>query len=264
MRTSAFNLLRLIYETVVFHHKYRGTMNLKKVLFYFLLITLVSFSSIKYTTGPSIIESIIQPISINEKGEILCKTRFTKNEMGAYSEMKIEYGFCIISNGTIIEFKTKVIEATPDPSYYEQKNYWDEVFKSKTNQKQLNEIKKDILKNEYDFHLINVAPFKIDKILSILNFEKTKKISLKNIKQKGLHNALSKKYFNDKKVRLLYDFGNILIFDNTNDIDNNALELEIGADFDYYNSYNTMVNDKGDKISLGFDISKVTGVIFLK
>lgn len=237
---------------------------MKKILFFLAFITLLSFESIGYITGPSTIESTIKPISINKKGEILCKTRFTKNEMGAYSPMKIEYGLCILSKDTIIEFKTKTIEPSPEDSYYEQTKYWDEVFKSETNRKQLDEITKCILKNEYDFSEINIDSFKINKIMSISDFEKTKKISLKNNKQKGLHNACSKEYFSDKKIHLLYDFGDILIFENNNDIDNNGLELELGADFDYHNSSNIMVNNKGKKISLGFGISKVTGVIFLK
>lgn len=239
-------------------------MKLQKIVFFLGLIMIMSFDSITLATGPSTIESTICPISINEKGEILCKTRFTKNEMGAYSAMKIEYGFCIISQGTIIEFKTKIIEPSPDPSYYEQTKHWDSIFTSETTQKQLDEIKEVVLKNEYNFSSVNVASFRMDKTLSINEFEKTKKISLKNRKQKALHNAYNKAYYEDKKVHVLYDFENVLLLDNTNDIDTNELELEIGADFDYHNSLNVMINDKGEKISLGFDISKVTGVIFVQ
>ncbi|MBW1294814.1 hypothetical protein [Aquimarina litoralis] len=237
--------------------KFRGTIILC------LTVLLVLFVSMASSTGPSYVHAEIKPISINEKGEILCKTRFTKNEMGAYSPMKIEYGFCVLTKDQIIEFKTKIVEPSPEDSYYEQIKFWDEVFQSDTNEKQLDEIKNSVLKNEYDFYSINIDSFKINKIMSISDFEKSKKISLKKVKQKGLHNANSKEYYSDKKIHLLYDFGDILILDNNNDIDDNGLELELGAEFDYYNPL-TISNEQGKDISLGFDINKVTGILRIK
>ncbi|MDO6490186.1 MULTISPECIES: hypothetical protein [unclassified Cellulophaga] len=62
----------------------------------------------------------------------------------------------------------------------------------------------------------------------------------------------------------MYDFGDILIFNNNNDIDNNKLELELGAEFNYYNSSNSLINDKGESINLGFEINKVTGILIVK
>lgn len=59
-------------------------------------------------------------------------------------------------------------------------------------------------------------------------------------------------------------FGDILIFNNNNDIDNNKLELELGAEFNYYNSSNSLINDKGENINLGFEINKVTGILIVK
>ncbi|MGJ8734898.1 MAG: hypothetical protein ACSHW4_17200 [Cellulophaga sp.] len=239
-------------------------MKYRSIITFCLLILLLLFVSMTNSTGPSYVHAEIKPISINKKGEILCKTRFTKNEMGAYSPMKIEYGFCVITKDTIIEFKTKTINPSPEASYYDQTKYWYDKFESETNQKQLDEIKKSILKNEYDFSLNQIDSFKIDKVMSISDFEKTKKISLKNNKQKALHNAYSKEYYSDKKVHLLYDFGDILIFNNNNDIDNNKLELELGAEFNYYNSSNSLINDKGENINLGFEINKVTGILIVK
>ncbi|RKN12394.1 hypothetical protein D7035_18325, partial [Aquimarina sp. AD1] len=176
-------------------------------------------SSMVSITSPSTIESSIIPISINQKGEILCKTRFSKNEMGAYSPMEIQYGFCIITKDTINEFITKTLLPTPESSYFKQKDYWDIIFKSKTNQQQLDEINKIILKNKYSFSLTDLNIFKINKVLSISKFEKNKNTSLKNNKQKGLKGAKSKEYFSDKKIRVLYDFGNIVILENDNNID---------------------------------------------
>ena len=241
-------------------------MNIKKIAVCFLvLITCLSFNSIKRKsiTGPSSIYSQIKPISINKKGEILCKTIFTKNEMGAHSAMKIEYGFCVITNETIIEFLTKTIEPTPEESYYTQKKYWDSIFKSETNQKEFDVINKRILKDKYNFYSINLNAFKRNQILSISDIEKTKNTPLENNKQKGLRGAYSEAYYNDK-VYLLYDFGNILIFDNNNDIDNNGSELEFGATFNYYNAASVIEDDNGEMVSFGFDISNVTGVLIIK
>ncbi|WP_162897328.1 hypothetical protein [Aquimarina sp. AD1] len=218
-------------------------------------------SSMVSITSPSTIESSIIPISINQKGEILCKTRFSKNEMGAYSPMEIQYGFCIITKDTINEFITKTLLPTPESSYFKQKDYWDIIFKSKTNQQQLDEINKIILKNKYSFSLTDLNIFKINKVLSISKFEKNKNTSLKNNKQKGLKGAKSKEYFSDKKIRVLYDFGNIVILENDNNIDQN--ELELGANFDYHNSSNITTDNNGNNISLGFDISQVTGILII-
>ncbi|WP_075341933.1 hypothetical protein [Tenacibaculum agarivorans] len=244
-------------------------MRIKKIVSLLFVITLLAFNSVADITGPSTIESEIQPIAINKKGEILCKTRFTKNEMGAYSPMKITYGFCIISNGKIIEFTTKVLdvdynEAVSYEPFFKEAKYWDNIFFSKTTPKQLHQIKKYILKDKYDFTSINADSFRVDRLFSISEFEKSKDISLKSEKQKALHGAHSTKYFNDQKVHVLYDFGNILILKNTSSSDSNESEIEIGANFNYYNSLNTTINEKGKKISFGFDISEVTGVLFLK
>lgn len=73
--------------------------------------------------------------------------------------------------------------------------------------------------------------------------------------------AKSKEYFNDQKIQVLYDFGNIIILDNDNNIDQN--ELELGANFDYHNSSNITTDNNGNKISLGFDISQVTGILVI-
>ncbi len=238
-----------------------------------ILHTIIAFilcSSLSMATGPSYVHSEIKPISMNEKGEILCKTRFTANEMGAYSPMGVEYGFCVISNNKIIEFKTKVIEPftgysdTGESNYWDEVKYWDEIFNSQTSQKQLEQIQKDILKEHYHFSSINADVFKIDSIMSINDFEKTKGVSLQNTTQKGLHNSQSEEYYQNKKIHLLYDFGNILLFNNDNDIDNNELALEYGAHFNYPNTINTHTNDKGEKISLGFEINKVTGVLIVE
>ncbi|WP_271766034.1 hypothetical protein [Aquimarina algiphila] len=220
-----------------------------------LIMTVFLFSSMMNLTGPSSIASEINPISINENGEILCKTRFTKNQMGGYSPMRVEYGFCILSKDTIIQFRGKVLE--DNEAYYEQLKYWDDIFKSEINEEQLNELNKEVLKNEYNFSSCNANSFKVDKTMPISEFETNKKINLKDSRQKALHGASSTSYYDEKKVHLLYDFGHILLLNNIND-DNDEEELSLGSDFDYYNPW---VNEEGKEVNIGFDISLVTGVL---
>ncbi len=232
----------------------------------FLVIVLLLCIAMKNSSGSSSVYAEIKPISINKKGEILCKTRFTKNETGGHVSTRIEYGFSIISNDTIIEFKTKIIEPPEEYEFYfEQKKHLDSIFRSKTNQQQLEEITDVILKKEYRFLSSNIESYKVDKVLSISDFETTRNISLENNQQKGLYGASSVEYYNEKKVHLLYDFGEILIFNNCNNIYDEEFKLgiELGANFDYYNPSN-ISNNNGENKSLGFGISKVTGVLIIK
>jgi len=208
-------------------------------------------------TGPSSIESEIIPISINNKGEILCKTRFTKNEMGANMPMIIEYGFCILSNNSIKEFKTKKINPfkLDFDEYDEQVEFWDTIFRTKTTQNQLNTINKEILKNDYNFLINNVDSYKVDFKISISNFEKEKNISLKKIKQKGLHNTESTKYDSTKRLHILYDFGNILILNNIITVDYED-KKNVGASFNYLIPF--------DGSYIQFDSYFVTGVLTIE
>ena len=123
------------------------------------------------STGPSTIESEITPISINKKGQILCKTRFTQNKMGSYNPMIVEYGFCILTNDSILEIKTKVLNPNKfnnEDKYYEELKYWDKIFRRKTSTEQLYTIKNKILKNNYNFTEVNTDQYKVDKEISIV------------------------------------------------------------------------------------------------
>jgi hypothetical protein len=53
----------------------------------------------------------------------------------------------------------------------------------------------------------------------------------------------------------MYDFGNIVIMNN---IKNEYEETQIGADFDYFNPW---TNDNGDIENIGFEITRISGIL---
>lgn len=227
---------------------------LNKSYYILLLLTVMGINTL-FTTGPSSIEAKIIPISVNEKGEVLCRTRFSKNETGAQKAMKITYGYCIISTDTITQHITQVIDPDGFPDYdtfSKVVDYWNSIFNSCFNNNKLSEIGLKI-KNQYHFNLCNVSPYKIDKKNRIHEFEKTKKINLKNTLQLSLNGAKSTGYYDNNKIHVLFDFGNVVILENINNEN-----TQIGADFDYFNPWK---NNSGDTKNIGFETSQITGIL---
>jgi hypothetical protein len=208
-------------------------------------------------TGPSYIDSEIKPISINENGEILCRTRFSKNEMGAQRAMKITYGYLVITKDSIIQYITQEIEPDGFPDYEtfsKFTDYWDSIFNSCYDKDHLSEIGHRI-KNQYHFDLCNISKYKIDKVQSMSDFESKKQIDLRYTNQLALNGAKSTNYFDNKDIHIMYDFGNIVIMNN---IKNEYEETQIGADFDYFNPW---TNDNGDIENIGFEITRISGIL---
>ncbi len=226
----------------------------------FLIIILFILHSVVFATGPSWIESKIRPISINENGEILCRTRFSKNEMGAHRAMKVTYGYCVITADTIIQFKTQEVE----PDGYPTKNldvfnqtieFWDSVFYSPFNIDNLSEIGYRI-KNHYNFNSSNISSYKVDRISKIKEFEDDKNINLEAYPQKALNGAINTDYHKGKTIHILYDFGNILILKNESTME----DAEIDAAFNYCNPW---IGENGNKQNIGYDISFINGVLII-
>ena len=224
-----------------------------------LTIFLIPLFGANLITGPSSINSEIKPIAINEKGEILCKTRFTKNEMGGYSFMKVTYGFCIVSEDTIVQFDAKVLEDSmfTEDTIYKVREYWDAIFHAKVTANQLDEIRTEVLENAYNFSNCNADSFKIDKVYPFSVFEKNRNVKLLENEQMGLYGARSTDYYEESKIHLLYDFGKILFLKN----ENNYETPNLGADFDYYNPW---TDEDGKEVNIGYETSKVTGILILE
>lgn len=252
---SKAQLLYFVLE--VYTSTMSKTMIDKKYLFLIAVMTLVQ--SAIFATGPSWIESKIRPISINEKGEILCRTRFSKNETGGHTVMKVVYGYCVISADTIIQYKTQEIEPEGFPpselnTLNETIAFWDAIYNSCFDKDNLCEIGYKI-RNQYHFDSCNVASYKVDKLIKMTDFEKNKTIDVERKPQKALNGALSTAYYEEKMLRVLYDFGNTVILENVN---NEVDEIQIGADFDYFNGW---TNEVGETKNIGFDNSEVTGIL---
>ena len=228
---------------------------LNKKYFLVLLLSMLFYGYVS-VTGPSHITSEISPISINEKGDILCRTRFSKNEMGAHAPMKITYGYCVITADSISQYTTQEVDPNGFPDYEtftKTTSYWDAVFKSSFNTDNLSVIGRK-LKKLHLFESSNVSSYKTDKVLPIAEFETNKHIYLNHSPQWALNGAKSTTYNGDKTIHVLYDFGHIVILEN----DININSKSTGADFDYFNPW---TNAKGEIVNIGFDLSKVTGVL---
>jgi hypothetical protein len=225
-----------------------------------LIFTFFVLQSVVSATGPSWIESKIRPISINENGDILCRTRFSKNEMGAHRAMKIVYGYCIITTDSIIEYKTHVIEPDEFPAQ-DLKTldkitaFRDSIFYSNFDINRLCETGHTI-KKRYSFKHCNVSSYRVDKVLSINDFQKSRNINLETTHQKALNGAISTEYLEEKTIHVLYDFGNILIIKNEDQMEGPGT----GARFNYPKFW---TDKNGVKRDIGFDISFIDGVLVI-
>lgn len=75
-----------------------------------IFLSILLFINIALATGPSSVQSIIIPIAINEQGDVLCKSKFTKNAMGAHDFMPIQYGLFLVKDKKITMLEEFVLE----------------------------------------------------------------------------------------------------------------------------------------------------------
>jgi len=109
--------------------------------------------------------------------------------------------------------------------------------------------------SEFDsFSGEGVERYRVDRILTLPEFERLKGVNLSTATQSALWGFSTNDYANrGNRVRLLYDFGHLVLLQN--DIHYDPAEKQsVGSDFNY-------VNDVFP--GAGFDISEVTGVVYL-
>lgn len=236
---------------------------MKRLHYTYLLFSLFALSSLTvFATGPSYIHSEMNPVSVNDKGEILCRTRFVKNDTGGHSYQKIEYGLCVISNGKIIEYKTKTLDPETieygsdkpngkmtENEYQKLTEHWDWIYKTGLDFDKLSKQQKRICE-QYGFKENNTEKFRVNKKMRFSDFEKEKNIDLKKDKQLALKGAKSVSYY-DRRVHILYDFGNILILNNTYTEDP---DTDTGASFSYMSPLFGGIE---------YEYYRITGVVFL-
>ncbi len=226
-----------------------------------LLFALFAFLPLSvFATGPSYVHSEMNPVSINDKGEILCRTRFVKNDTGGHYYQRTEYGLCVITNGKIIEYRTKTLDPEmigdksngkiSEDEYIRLTEHWDWIYKIGLDFSNLSGQQKRICE-EYGFKENNTEKFKVDKKIRLADFEKEKNINLKKDKQLALKGAKSATY-ESQQIRILYDFGNILILNNTYREDPNS---DTGANFSYISPLFGGIE---------YEYYQITGILFLK
>jgi hypothetical protein len=223
-----------------------------KILMLLIFSNLIPVLS-SHATGPSYIESEMRPVAINKRGDVLCYTRYTKNEMGAGHPMPIVYGYCVLTQDTIIHYTMKILwwdeDKTGIETYFAEYDLWESIYKGKFKEKYLI----NSVREQYAFTDAGVESHRIDKIMPVPEFNEKKGIDLRKVRQKALFGAVSKNNYSQQgdKVRVLYDFGNVLVLQNNIVEDKN----EYGSVFNYINH---LYKD------LGYDYNTVTGVVFVK
>ena len=192
-------------------------MKIIKWIFLFVLVS-TSYTAI-YATGPSYINSEIKPISINEKGEVLCRTRFEKNPMGAHTYMNIEYGLCVLSKNRILPLSTHILsyydDLLDDDIYTELRLYYDSIFTSVCFDAEVAlELQRLSVEAKYNFRECNISQYAVNKTFLLSEFEKSRQVNMHKTPQQALSEG--KGYCRDNKsIHVLYDFGHIIVTKNT-------------------------------------------------
>lgn len=227
-----------------------------KVIILFLLSLIPVLT---HATTFSYLNSDITPISINQKGEVLCKTEFSANlSGGGYAYDFVKYGFCVLSQDSIHYFKGVTLIDVDD---YEDKQYpfWDAIYNKATSEDQLKSIVSEVLKNSFIFSELNAEKFKVDTIMDKDVFQKKNGIDVNKTRQKALFGGLANKYSCSSKIHVTHDFGKIILLDNYSHWEDNIelgeIYYEIGCDISYYFKHG--YSDGGY-----YDLYHITGVLF--
>lgn len=209
-------------------------------------------------TGPSFIKAEINPVAVNGKGEVLCRSRYEVNPMGASTFVDVEYGYCILSEGRIIEpaerFVLKYSPLYDTDVYLDHRRYWDSVFAGGLNTTKPTDIERMYI-SRYGFTGNNAEGSRCDTVMTVSGFRQARGIDLTGTPQNALRGGTG--YYvdggeRDSEVRILYDFGNILIFKHEESYEKEYPDSR----FDYLNPI------FGDE-QVEYDYSVITGVLFL-
>lgn len=238
-------------------------MNTKFCLSAILLI----LSTLCFATGPSYISSEIRPIAINNKGEILCKTRFQENWMGSHAYPTVSYGIAIIKKNKLDEIFSKefqfeqiynesiginiteMIRLYEDWFYKDQNIPYDILFSKEE------DIKHNIKLEDY--HIKDLSKYEVNNKFTVKEFSQLYHIDLTKKEQLALLGAKSKtKEVENNSFILQYNFGNVLILKNGN------LSHCFDEDYDtpiYFNYPKSLEN-----LNVDYVCSEVTGLVFIK
>ena len=237
---------------------------LRKALLFIPLLFVLSPELL--ATGPSYIKAGIKPISINDKGEILCYTRFLKNPSGGHYVMDIEYGLCVLTNDTILQFPIDTVsfEETADSEewsrryevYEKQLAQWDLIFQSQFKPLKVSDMNYHPVAGEYGFKEANVSRYARNDTIFVDELSTIKKVDLQDIPQKALYGAEGICSEPICRISISYDFGNIVVIENSIIDAYHGEDFNIGAVFNYPNLW--------EDRDIGYDCQDITGILFIK
>lgn len=220
-----------------------------------LLKTILFFVGISLT-GPSYISVDIRAIGINDAGEVLCKTRFSKNPWGAYRQMDVFYGYCIVTNNSIIEFKNDSVMVDIDEDWEvvaQEISKLDSTYGLALNLENTNDLETKLV-SSYFFKPISLNTYK-NSIVELHQIES----QLNSNTQRSIRNAKSINYVNHV-INVSYETDKFIFVENRIDLHNDSDKI-FGAEFDFPNYIQTI---NSDLQNVGFDIQEVTGILFKK
>lgn len=232
----------------------------------FLPIFLFFYSALSiFATGSSTLYSDIRPISINDRAEVLCRTRFTKNPSGRSFVLDVEYGYCILANDTILQYVTKVVRIdnlTEDSQLYDkayqkfeqERKFIDSIFETDFNISETYRTNYPLQLKQFGFNKSNVESFYKGDTLFVNDYLKQFG-NKKTFIQKSSNNGVADEIVSAKIIRT-YDFGDIIIFYNQEVGGCDGSEYDIGANFKYEN--------KISDYDVGYDCQHVNDVYFKK
>ena len=127
--------------------------------------------------------------------------------------------------------------------------HWNWIYKTGLDFNNLSKQQKRICE-EYGFKENNTEKFKVDRKVKLADLKKEKNVDPKINKQLALKRAKSISY-NNRRVHILYDFGNILILNNAY---SENPQTDCGASFSYVNPMFGGIE---------YEYYRITGVLFL-
>src|SRR5690554_6588499 len=148
------------------------------VLFFILLLPVSTMA-----TGPSNIFSIIQPVSVNSDGVILCKTKFQQNHLGAHRVMPVNYGWDLeFPDGEIKEYSFHYVDTDSyedEAVIFKHYEYLESLFT-----KSIDWDKAPVsllpLIEEYGFNSNNADMFIVDKEMNLETFLTTYNLGMED------------------------------------------------------------------------------------
>lgn len=191
-----------------------------------------ALGGVVFATGPSWMTSIIQPVSVNQDGVILCKTKFEQNSIGSRMIMPTQYGWAVIfPDGKIKEYPFHYFDTESYSDWklvFEHYSYLEEIFEA-----EIDWDKPPVsllpLIDQYKFNSNNTKKYLVDKRISLEEFLKRYNLKISDAVQRTLRDHYSIKY--GENVHVLYVIDKIIFLKNYTEGEE---YVRVGAEFDFY------------------------------